>query len=174
MTTVVPFIPSNINPYEFAATLDGNDYKIIVTWNVSAQRFYINVNDSNGAWITTVPLITTPPARRLASVVFNPFQLVLEVTMVDPTTWPIPLPPDALATAPGTIVDYTLEGFTPTTYNGLYRGMHINPIKFTVPMSTDPGPVNIMGFLSRRLNMVAGVFKTSTLVYRNGAFEVDP
>jgi hypothetical protein len=52
--------------------------------------------------------------------------------------------------------------------------MHINPIKFTVPMSTDPGPVNIMGFLSRRLNMVAGVFKTSTLVYRNGAFEVDP
>jgi hypothetical protein len=116
----------------------------------------------------------TPPSRRLATAVFNPFRLVLEIGMVDPTLWPIPLSPGGLATKPGTVIDYTLEGFTPDTYNGLYRGIHVNETSFTVPMNNDPGPVSIIGSVARKLNMVAGIFKTSTLVYRNNAFEVDP
>jgi hypothetical protein len=174
MTTVIPFIPSNIKPYSFPVTLDGNTYSVTVTWNVSAQRFYINVYDRSGAWIVTVPLITTPPNRKIESVNYNPFQLVLEVIMVSPTLWPIPLSPGGLSTSPGTIIDYTLEGFNPTTYNGKFRGMHVNGNMFTVPMATNPGSLIVMGAVSRKLNMIAGVFTTSTLIYRNGSFEIDP
>jgi hypothetical protein len=45
---------------------------------------------------------------------------------------------------------------------------------FTIPVSTDPGQVIILGVVDRVLNMVAGVFQTSTLIYRNGAFETNP
>ena len=105
---------------------------------------------------------------------FNPFQLVMEVEMVPPEKWPIPLAPGSPNTQPGTIIDYTLEGFKPDAYNGIFRGIHINNTKFTVPMTTNPGSLVVMGFVSRKLNMVAGMFKTSSLIYRNGAFEIAP
>jgi hypothetical protein len=174
MTTVVPFLPSNIKTYEFLVKLDGLDCKITTTWNVSAQRFYINVYQVDGSWIVTVPVISSPPSRSIQSVKFNPFQLVLEVVMVPPELWPIPLSPGGLATTPGTIMDYTLEGFSPNTYNGIFRGTHINGNLFTVPMANDPGSLTVTGFVSRKLNMIAGVFQTSTLIYRNNAFEIGP
>jgi hypothetical protein len=174
MTTVVPFIPSNLQAYEFPVKLDGGDYQIKITWNISAQRYYVNVYGNDGSWIITTPLVMSPPGRSIQLVKYNPFRLVLEVTMVSPEYWPIPLSPGGLATAPGTVIDYTLEGFNPTTYNGKFRGLHINGTQFTVPMAVDPGPVVVIGHVSRDLNMVAGVFKTSTLVYRNGAFEIKP
>jgi hypothetical protein len=173
MSTITPFLPSTTTPFSFAATLDGAPYTIKTSWNVSAQRYYINVYSSTGAWVLTTALTQSPPARQIASVNFNPFQNVLEVDMISPLTSSFPLSPGGIYVKPGTIVDYTLEQFTPTTYNGLFRGMHVNETLFTVPMTTDPGALTIMGYVSRKLNMVAPLF-TSTLIYRNGAFEVDP
>jgi hypothetical protein len=173
MTTVVPFIPSTIRPFSFNAMLDGTSYNVYVTWNVSAQRYYIDVYNNGGGWVITVPLFASPPARRIQSVVYDPFLLALQVTLISPDQWPIPLSSGGLSTAPGTIIDYTLEGFTPDTFNGKYRGMHINETQFTIPMSTDPGQPVIVGSISRILNMVGSLFD-STLIYRNGTFEISP
>lgn len=174
MTTIVPFIPSNIKPYTFPVELDGVNHSITITWNVSAQRYYVNVYRTDGSWVITIPLIMSPPSRTIDSIKFNPFQLVLEIQMVPPNLWPIPLSPGGLGTAPGTIIEYTLEGFNPTTYNGKYRGTHINGTLFTVPMAINPGSITIMGYVSRKLNMLASVFQTSTFIYRYGAFEINP
>jgi hypothetical protein len=174
MTTVVAFVPSNIKPFSFPAILDGVYYNIVVTWNISAQRYYINVYGSDGLWVVTVPLISSPPSRPVASVLYDPFQLILNVEMVSPLLWPLPLSPQGIANPPGTITDYTLEGFQPVTYNGLFRGMQVSPISFTVPMATNPGPLITTGYVSRQLNMLAGIFQTSTLIYRNNAFEIGP
>jgi hypothetical protein len=174
MTTVIPFIPSNIITPKFNVLLDNTNCTITVTWNVSAQRYYINVYSTDGTWIITTPLVSCPPARSVNSVNWDSTRRVLNVQMVDPSFWPVPLASGALAIPSGTIIDYTLEGFQPATYNGLFRGLQIDEITFSVPMDTDPGQVVVMGNVNRLMNMVQSIFQTSSLVYRNGAFEVNP
>jgi hypothetical protein len=174
MTTIIPFLPSNLVAPKFNATFDGTDYSVIITWNVSAQRYYVNIYGFDNSWILTIPLIQTPPARKIESVEYIRLQSIVVATMTDPTSWPIPLSPSGTLTRPGTMVDYTLEGFQPFTYNGKQRSMQINETSFSFPVTQDPGPIQILGTVSRIMNMVATVFITSTFVYRNGAFEINP
>lgn len=174
MSTIIPFVPSNIIPPSYNMTFDGNPYNVTVKWNVSAQRYYLDIYDLAGNWIITTPLVSTPPGRAIQSAEYDPFLNIVTVDMVDPTLWPIPLSHEGLATRPGTIIEYTLAGFTPNTYNGTFRGMTVNETAFTIPMPNDPGQVVVLGTVDRLMNMIATVFQTSTLVYRNGAFEVNP
>jgi hypothetical protein len=174
MTTVIPFLPSNLVAPNFRATLDGTDYDVEITWNVSAQRYYINIYGLDGTWIITTPLVQTPPARKIQSIVYDIFQKAILVTMVDPSQWPVPLSAAGLNTPPGTIVDYTLENCDPTLLNQKWRSLHINSSSFSFPLASDPGSINILGSVNRLMNMISGVFQTSTLIYRNGAFEVTP
>jgi hypothetical protein len=155
-------------------TLDGTDYNVTVTWNVSAQRYYINVYGIDGTWIITVPLVSTPPARNVAIAEYDPFLSIVVVQMVDPTLWPVPLSAAGLDTPVGTIIDYTLLGFSPTTYNGKFRCETINQTTFSFPMSVDPGPVSILGTVNRMMNMIEPLFNINSLVYRNSAFEINP
>jgi len=173
MSTIIPFIPSNITTPQIDVTLDGNSCYILITWNVSAQRYYINIYDkATQGWIITVPLISSPPPRNLQSVRYDPFLSSVVAQLVDPSWWPIPS--YGPATPPGLMVDYTLENFQPDTYNGKFRCMHIDSMTFTFPMPNNPGPLVVMGRVNRILNMVESVMQTSTLIYRNGAFEVNP
>jgi hypothetical protein len=172
MPEVIPFSPSNIAAPQFTATLDNNPYNIIVTWNVSSQRYFINVYDVDGNWIVTTPLVATPPARAVDSAVFDPLRNIVLVKMVNPSTWPIPLGRGTIK--PGWIVELTMLGFQPDAYNGTRRCVGVNDITFTFPIDTDPGPVLIFGSANRLINMVEGYFNTSALIYRNGAFEVHP
>jgi hypothetical protein len=173
MTTIIPFLPSNLFTPTFQVTLDGTNYQVTVTWNVSAQRYYINIYGTDNTWIITVPLIQTPPARGVASVVYDNLRRVMTITMVDPSQWSIPLSAAGTSTPPGTIVDYTLENFTPDVLNGKQRSIHITNTDFSFSLANDPGQVLILGSVSRILNMIGGMFD-STLIYRNGAFEVTP
>jgi hypothetical protein len=173
MTTVIPFLPSNINQPNFVATFDGNDYRVVITWNVSARRYYVNIYGQDGTWIITVPLVQTPPARPVQSVVYDNLRRVITVQMTDPSTWPVPLAKGGLLTPFGTIVDYTLENFDPVVLNARWRSLQVNEVTFSFPLANDPGEINILGTVSRYINMVGGLFN-STLIYRNGAFEVNP
>jgi hypothetical protein len=172
MTTIIPFLPSNLVAPKFKATFDGAQYEVTVTWNVSAQRYYINVYDVNRIWIITVPLISSPPARDVQSAYYDPFLNAIVVDLVDPSLWPCPLA--GPITRPGTIIEYTLDNFQPSTYNGKFRSLHINGTRFTFPMPIDPGPLIVLGRVNRLLSMVDTVFTRSTMVYRNGAFEISP
>jgi hypothetical protein len=172
MTTTIPFLPSNIKTPSFDVVLDGNNYKTVVTWNVSAQRYYINVYSSTGTWIITTALVSSPPPRNVAGAIYDPFLNAVVVTLVDPSLWPVPA--SGPTTKPGTIIDYTLEGFQPSTYNGKFRCLHLNNTEFTFPMDTDPGSLIVLGRVSRLLNMIDTVFEISTMVYRNGMFEINP
>lgn len=174
MTIIIPFIPSNIITPTIPMNLDGENYTITVTWNVSAQRYYIDIYDQNKIWIITVPLVSSPPARNIQKAIYDPFLNSVMIRMVDPALWPVPVSHAGLVTPPGTIIDYTLLGFSPDTYNGKFRCLHLDTITFTFPMPTDPGPVGILGTVNRMLDMIEPVFNISSLVYRNGAFEINP
>ena len=174
MTTVIPFIPSNMAAPSFQAIFDGDSYRVVVTWNISAQRYYVNIYNQDGIWILTVPLVQSPPARGINSLSYDTIRRVMTVAMIDPAQWPIPLAAAGNLTMPGTMVDYTLENFDPIVLNATWRSLHIDPITFSFPLANDPGGINIVGSVSRYINMVAGMFTTSTFIYRNGAFEVSP
>jgi hypothetical protein len=174
MTTIIPFVPSNITTPKISVTLDGNPYTIFITWNVSAQRYYINVYDQSGNWIVTTALVSTPPARGVLNAVYDPFLNAVTVQLVDPSLWPVPLGNAGLLTPPGTIINYTMSGFSPSTYNGKFRCVHENQVTFSFPMPNDPGEIVILGTVNRMLDMIDPLFAISTLVYRNGAFEVNP
>lgn len=60
MTIIIPFIPPPTTAFQFTAALDGSPYTITVTWNVSAQRWYINVYDQSNSRVFTLPLIGSP------------------------------------------------------------------------------------------------------------------
>lgn len=173
MTTIIPFLPSNIITPSISVTLDGIDHDVKITWNVSSQRYFINIyRKDDGAWILTTALISSPPARSVASAIYDPFLNAVDITLVDPSLWPLPL--SGPISKPGTMIDYTLEGFQPTTYNGKFRCLHRSPLMFTFPMPANPGPIVILGKVNRALNMIDTIFTTSTMIYRNGAFEINP
>jgi|SRR6516225_2771730 hypothetical protein len=174
MTTVIPFLPSNIKTPTFGATFDGDDYKVTITWNISAQRYYVNVYGSDGSWIIATPLIQSPPSRAVNGLTYDPLRRVMTIQMVDPKYWPVPIGSTGTATPPGTIVDYTLENFDPALLNTKWRSLHVNDTTFSFPLANDPGQINILGSVGRHLDMLNGIFQTSSLIYRNGAFEVNP
>ncbi len=163
MTTLTPLISSTLVAPKFTANLDGDDYSVVITWNMSGQRYYINVYDTSGNWITTVPIISSPPGEEIASAAYDPNRAVMTMTKRVPGGH----------RKPGTIVEYTLQGFMPQIYNGVYQCLTINDTTFSYPLAVDPGQAVILGSAHRLLNMVAGLFQ-STMVYRNGCFEVSP
>jgi hypothetical protein len=60
MTTYVNFAPSILSPFTFQATLDGNVYTAVITWNWFGQRYYINVLDSNNNLIVSEAMVGSP------------------------------------------------------------------------------------------------------------------
>ena len=60
MTTYTTFTPSATANFQFQPTLDGNTYTAIVTWNVAAQRYYINLYDLSNTRILTIAMVASP------------------------------------------------------------------------------------------------------------------
>jgi len=57
---VTPFAPSSSANFQFTATLDGNPYTVICTFNTYGQRYYINIFDSSQARVLTRPVVGSP------------------------------------------------------------------------------------------------------------------
>lgn len=66
MTTVTAFRPTATTPFQFDATLDGDTYQVLVTWNLSGQRWYINIHDQNRTLVLCRALVGSPAPRALA------------------------------------------------------------------------------------------------------------
>lgn len=162
MTTYVPFRPSNVRAPRLTVRLDYQDTTIVVTWNVASQRYFINLYTLDGVWISTVPLVETSGGQRVLSMTYDPAQGVLIGQMETP-----------MYRSPGQVVNYTLEGFSPSSVNGLKQCLTLVDQRFTFP-SADPGVITVMGHASRYNNLVEGYFQYSTLIFRNGQFETNP
>jgi hypothetical protein len=162
VATYVPFRRSNVSAPRLTVQLDYQDTTIIVTWNVASQRYFLNLYTLDGVWICTVPLVETSQGQQVLSMTYDPFQGVLIGTMASPMYRP-----------PGQIVNYTLEGFSPSSLNSPQECLTLVDQRFSFP-STDPGVITVMGHASRYHNMVEGYFQYSTLIFRNGQFETNP
>ena len=63
MTTLVPFLPSNVAspPFQATVTLDGTQYSLTATWNVYRGDWYFTITDQSGNVTFNGALIASPP-----------------------------------------------------------------------------------------------------------------
>lgn len=163
MTTYFPFIPRAKPPTpSFQPTLDGSIYTITLNANLFGQRYYLLCTDGLGNTIFNEPLIATPPSAPISTLSWSVTMGVATVTMVNPHLYPL-----------GSSASLTIEGASPTTWNGTYYMLATGPSTLTFPLMIDPGTMLSPGSLSYLISICAGYFN-STLIFRNGSFEVNP
>lgn len=161
MTTYYPFTPSQAAVFSFQPTLDGNQYNATVQWNLYGQRYYLNLTQLDGTPVVFIPMIESPPSLALASLGWAN-GTVTAVTQ-QPHGYQI-----------GSTVALAIENCTPSGYNGAVEAYVYDDTTLTYPLIADPGMATMLGVADWTVNMVAGYFATSSLVYRNGQFEVSP
>jgi hypothetical protein len=156
------FTPTPATIFTFSPILDGVGYTCQVKWNLFAQRFYLFCFDSQSNIIFSVPLIVSPQTRPMGRLSWNSAALRAEATTASPHGFAL-----------GTIVDLTISAASPDGYNGAYACSVVSPNSFYFNLAADPGPLVSAGFYDAGMSLAAGYFN-STVVYRNGVFEVSP
>lgn len=61
MTTLIPFAPSPLAPFQFQAVLDGTIYNCSVRWNLFGARWYLFVANQDGSAVVVLPNTGSPP-----------------------------------------------------------------------------------------------------------------
>lgn len=63
MTTYIDFVPSQVQPFQFQATLDGTVYTVLVTWNVfrqGQQGYYITISTLGNMLVGCIACVGSP------------------------------------------------------------------------------------------------------------------
>lgn len=162
MTTFFQFVPSLKRAPAFMPTFDGAQYSVTVVWNISARRFYVNCKDLSGNLIFMVPLIINPDPIELVSISYDPQNHRVVAQTIIPHGFPI-----------GSVVNGNIVGCVPNGYNGSGLMSILSKTEIIYPMLNNPGQPALLGVFDYLISMTKGYF-ISTLVYRNGNFEVSP
>lgn len=167
MTTYIDFTPTQTGPFQFRATLDGNVYNIITTWNLYGQRWYASCYALDGTRVFTIPLIGSGSPLRLASLSWSDAGVTGLVTATIGA---------GVFRQLGEVLELTIAGNTPDGYNGQQACAVTGQTSFAYPLAVNPGTAVVLGTYSFDINLAAGYFATSTLIWReaNGQFEVSP
>jgi hypothetical protein len=166
MTTVTDFLPTATAPFQFTPTLDGAQHTLIVTWNVAGQRWYVNLYDQNSVLVFYLPLIGSDDPIDTSALSWDATTQLVTVTTAVPHALTI-----------GSVVALTISSVMPNAYNGVFNLVVTGPSTLTYQQSTDPGgDATVQGTIGRDINIAAGYFQTSTLVFRQSTqqFEVSP
>lgn len=161
MTTRVPFQPPPLGAFTFQPTLDGAPATATVTWNLFGQRWYVNLFRLDGSRVFTLPLIESPLASNLEALAWA-HGFATAATLA----------PHGVAV--GTTAALVVEGCAPDGFNGEVLALALDRTTLQWPLVADPGPVTAVGSVARTINMAGGYFRSSSLAFRNGQFEVRP
>ncbi len=166
MTAFTDFTPTATAAFRFLPVLDGKPYSLVVTWGLAGQRWYVNLYDQTGALVFYLPLIGSSDAIATSALTWDTTTQLVTVTTAVPHGLII-----------GSVVELTIVGVSPSTYNGVIDVVPTSPSTLTYLQTTDPGgDATVQGTIGRDINLGAGYFQTSTLVFRESTqqFEVNP
>ena len=81
-TVFYPFSGSEQKSMVFTPVLDGSVYNCRITWNIAAQRWYLNITNNSGRRLLTVPVIASPQNRdfNLLTGVFSTTRMVWRIS----------------------------------------------------------------------------------------------
>lgn len=163
MTTIIPVAFSLNQVPEYQVTLDNQEYNLTLTWNLYAQRYYVNCQDLDNTLVFSLPLVGSPPG-----------QVVQSLTWVSGEVSIVTDNPHGYR--PGTTVRLTLSDAVPSGYSGEYDMLvtGASNLKFSLPVN--PGTATGPGNLYTNLDLAWGYFETSVLVWRpsSNQLEVTP
>lgn len=159
--TVFSFAPSQESPFTFEPTLDGNVYSGVVTWILFGQRYYLNLYALDGTLVTCCALVASPGGLNVLSANWANGTVMLATTV--PHGYRV-----------GDLIRLRISGMTPAGYDGAFSCAITGPSGLSYPMAIDPGAATGFGSVSYDVDLVSGYFTTSTLVFRNKQFEVNP
>jgi hypothetical protein len=162
MTTFYHLVPSNRQAPTFTALFDGAQYIITVLWNISSQRFYVNCKDISGNLIFMVPLVINPESMQLASLSYDEQNMRVVATTVAPHNFPI-----------GEVINASIINCVPSQYNGSGLLSVLSKTEIIYSMKQNPGPATTLGAIDYLISLTKGYFR-STMIYRDGNFEINP
>lgn len=149
MTTYVDFQPSPTAAFQFQATFDGDQYNVIVTWNIFGLRYYINVYDLAGNLILARSMVSS------GSLLASTFSWANGIaTVVTSSNHNIPVGQNGAVNVSGTGLGY----------DGNYQALATGPTSLTYLLSSNPATTG-NGNVGQDVNLLAGYF-TSSLVFR--------
>ena len=158
-----PFSTLPKGPFAFQPVLDGSTYKANVTWNIFGQRWYLTLSDQSGNVIVHTAIVESPPFFSITSLSWDGERQLVTIETVAPHNLPL-----------GAVIDLTLREASPDVFNGKWEMTVASPTSLTFEMATDPGQPVLLGNFGRDIDLTAGYFSTSVLVYRNETFFAYP
>lgn len=163
MTTFVQYTQQPGVAFEFQATLDGQQYTCILTWNLFGRRLYLNVLSSNNTLVVCEALIGSPGAVAIQS-----------LSWANGTAKLVTATPHGFRVLD--TVSLTVSDSAPDAYNGQFNMLAIDNFTLAYPIASDPGEASQFGKVAFNVNLVEQYFDTSTLVYRAAGqiFEITP
>lgn len=158
-----PFQPSALQNFVFNPVLDGVTYVATIEWNVFGQRWYLRLNDNSGNLVLYKAVVSSADPLPLASLSWS------GGTATATTSAPLGLPLGSQAAL-------LLAGSTPDGYNGLVLATVTGPSAFTFELDADPGSLVQLGSYGGVVDLTAGLFQVSKLLYLNatGSFVTVP
>ena len=163
MTTYVDFIPSQVAPFQFNPTLDGQVYAARVPWNLFGQRYYIELRALDGTLIFYQPLIGSPIGVQIQDASWQYGRVMLQTA--SPHGYRL-----------GQTINLTVSGCQPVTYDGRREFLVTGHDLLSYPERAYPGAMTDPGRLDYDVDLAGGYFQTSTLVFREPSqrFEITP
>lgn len=161
MTDFFAFSPPPTQAFQFQPTLDGESYAAVVTWSLFGARWMLNLYRADGTLIFALPVIGSADEVLVQAASWANGYVVLTL-------------PHGYARL--TTVDVHVSGFVPEAYNGNVRALVTAPNTIIYPLAADPGEVSTLGKVDAPINLAAGYFDESMLIFRESSqqFEVDP
>jgi hypothetical protein len=163
VTSYYQLTPTPAAPFQFSPTLDGNVFNVVVPFLGTGQRFFVNVYTLGGVLVAAVPVVASP-----VGLVIQGAEWSNNVVQITTTTQHF--------LAIGTTVILTVTGCTPDALNGKWACLVTSDYTVEYSLAADPGAITNVGALSQNINILAGYFSTSTMIFREGMnyFEVAP
>jgi hypothetical protein len=160
---VFPFTESILQPYTFNPTMDQRVVAARVVWSLFGKRYYLRMSELTGTPIFLLPVIGSLEGFSVLSLNWLRGQVYMTTTY----------PHDYRV---GSTLILTIRGCAPNGYNGRTRAYIPNPRQIIYNQPIYPGQPLQFGFVNYDINIAAGYFNTSRIVYRtaNRQFEVSP
>lgn len=160
--TAYAFMPSVTAPFQFQPTLDGAQYVASIRWNMAWQRWYLFVDQVNGVNVCTLGLSGSPVGAKIAGAIFDEASLTASITTATPHGYGI-----------GKTIELSVRGMQPEAWNGSLLCFVTGPDSISYSLANNPGAATQLGTVSFDINLVAGYFQESSLVWRPGAAQIE-
>lgn len=142
MSTTVPFTPSTTSIFGFQPVIGDIQYNATVTWNLYAQRYYLNLFDTGGNLILCTAIVGSGPRLGATLTWANVGGGVATATTASPHNIPI-----------GQVANVRISQ-TNTVFDGNWQVLSTGPTKVTYALPNPNENQPLAGQLSFPVNLV--------------------